>query len=194
MTGLPLRSASRYEFRIHPAISETIEPSFRRTTKRVATGLAPRKELKRRPFLGLHPGFAVPPALLPIATSVPPRTLALGSRRLRMAGVHSSFPSERPSRLSSLIQSNSGPISRVYPLPPNTLTSSYYCRHSNKHAQTKPNSLGLRFSGAAFGWSSFLTFVSRRSLALRSAPPVNPACAALLGAYPKTAPCSLPRP
>jgi hypothetical protein len=79
-------------------------------------------------------------------------------------------------------------------LPPNTLTSSYYFRHSNKHAQTKPNSLGHMFSGTAFGWSSFLTFVSRRSLELRSAPPVNPACAALRGAYPKTAPCSLPRP
>src|SRR3984885_951481 len=45
-----------------------------------------------------------------------------------------------------------------------------------------------------FGWSFFLTFVSRRSLALRSAPSVNPACAALRGAYPKIAPCSLPRP
>src|SRR5713101_6620832 len=31
-----------------------------------------------------------------------------------MAGVHSSFPSERPARLSSLSQSNSGSISRVY--------------------------------------------------------------------------------
>ena len=41
-------------------------------------------------------------------------------------------------------------------------------------------------SGTAFGLSSFLTFVSRRSLALRSAPSVNPACAALRGAYPKT--------
>ena len=61
-------------------------------------------------------------------------------------------------------------------------------------SQTKPNFLGHRFSGAAFGWSSFFTFVSRRSLELRLAPPVNPACAALRGAYPKTAPCSLPRP
>jgi hypothetical protein len=45
-----------------------IEPSFHRTTRRIATLLAPRKELKRRPFLGLHPGFALPPALLPIGT------------------------------------------------------------------------------------------------------------------------------
>jgi hypothetical protein len=54
-------------------------------------------------------------------------------------------------------------------LPPSTLTSSYHFLNSNKHAQTKPNSLGHRFSGTAFGWSSFVTFVSRRSLALRSA-------------------------
>jgi hypothetical protein len=85
-------------------------------------------------------------------------------------------------------------FTRLRDLPPNIPTNSYYFRHSNKHAQTKPNSLGHRFSGTAFGWSSFLTFVSRRSLQLRSAPTVNPACAALRGAYPKTAPCSLPRP
>jgi hypothetical protein len=30
---------------------------------RIATRLGPRKELKRRPFLGLHPGFAVPPSV-----------------------------------------------------------------------------------------------------------------------------------
>ena len=112
-----------------------------------------------------------------------------------MAGVHSSFPSERPAQLSSLSQSNSGPISRVCgPDHQNTLTSAYYSRHSNKHAHRKPDSLGHRFSGTAFGWSSFLTFVSRRSLELRSAPPVNPACAALRGAYTKIASCSLPRP
>jgi hypothetical protein len=34
-----------------------------------------------------------------------------------------------------------------------------------------------------FGWSSFSTFVSPRSLELRSAPPVNPACAAPRDAY-----------
>jgi len=115
--------------------------------------------------------------------------------RLRMAGVHSSFPFGK-ARLIVVTE----PIqlrfdfTRLPARPPNTLTNSYYFRHSNKHAQTKPNSLGHRFSGTAFGWSSFPTFVSRRSLELRSAPTVNPACAALRGAYPKTAPCSLPRP
>ena len=44
---------------------------------------------------------------------------------------------------------------------------------------------GHSFCGSAFGCSSFLTFVSPRSLPLRSAPPVNPACAALRGAYPQ---------
>ena len=51
-----------------------------------------------------------------------------------------------------------------------------------------------RFSGSAFGWSSFPTFVSRRSLEFRWAPPVNPACAAPRGSLIKSAPCSLPRP
>ena len=160
-------------------------------------GLRRGRDSKRRPFLGLHPGFAVPPAFLPIGTRVPPCALALGSRRLRGCGwLGCTRPFHRKARsivVTEPIQLRSD-FTRLRALPPNTLTSSYYFRHSNKHAQTKPNSLGHRFSGTAFGWSSFLTFVSRRSLPLRSAPPVNPACAALRGAYPKTAPCSLPRP
>jgi hypothetical protein len=48
--------------------------------------------------------------------------------------------------------------------------------------------------GSVSDWSFSATFVSQRSITLRSAPPVNPACAALRGAYPKPAPCSLPRP
>jgi hypothetical protein len=139
---------------------------------RIATRLGPRKELKRRPFLGLHLGFAVPPAFLPIGTRVPTCALALGSRGCAVADGWGALVLSigRPARLSSLSQSNSGPIfTRLRALPPNTLTSSYYFRHPNKHAQTKPNSLGHRFSGTAFGCSSFLTFVSRRSLPLRSA-------------------------
>src|SRR5260370_1058021 len=54
--------------------------------------------------------------------------------------------------------------------------------------------LNSRVLGSAFGWSFFTTFVSRRSLELRSAPPVNPVCAALRDGYTKPAPCSLPRP
>jgi hypothetical protein len=145
-------------------------------------------------------GFAAsacPPAFLPIGTRVPTCALAwlAAAARLRMAGVHSSFPfgKARSIVVTEPIQLRFD-FTRLPARPPNTPTSSYYFRHSNKHDQTKPNSLGHRFSGTAFGWSSFLTFVSRRSLELRSAPTVNPACAALRGEYPKTAPCSLPRP
>ena len=84
---------------------------------------------------------------------------------MRIAGAHSSFPSERVAGLSSTepIQLRSD-FTRFRDLPPNPLTSSYHFRHSNRHPQSKPNSLGHRFSGTAFGRSSFLTFVSRRRL------------------------------
>ena len=143
------------------------------------------------------PASQCPPAFLRIGTRLPPCAVALGSRRLRGCGwLGRTRPFHRKARsivVTEPIQLRSD-FTRLRARPPNTLTSSYYFRHSNQHAQTKPDSLGHRFSGTAFGWSSFLTFVSRRSLPLRSAPPVNPACAALRGAYPKTAPCSLPRP
>ena len=51
----------------------------------ISAKLAPRKGLKRRPFLGLHPGFAVPPAFLPIGTRLPTCALALGSRGYAVA-------------------------------------------------------------------------------------------------------------
>jgi len=160
--------------------------------------LPPRKGLKRRPFLGLHPGFAVPPSVssqselpgrhahsLGIAVS---SAVADGWGALALSiGKAPSIVVTEPIQLRS-------DFTRLRALPPDTLTSSHYFRHSNQHAQTKPNSLDDRFRCTAFGWSSFLTFVSGRSLELRSAPPVNPACAALLGAHPKIAPCSLPRP
>jgi hypothetical protein len=141
------------------------------------------------------PASPCPPAFVPIGTRVL-HAAALGSRRLcdcGWLGCTRPFHRKGPARLSSLSESNSD-LTRLRALPLKRLTSSYYFRHSSKHAQTKPNSLGHRLSGTAFGWSSFLTFVSRRSLTLRSAPPVNPACAALRGAYTKIAPCSLPRP
>jgi hypothetical protein len=143
------------------------------------------------------PASPCPPAFLPIGTRVPTFALALGSRWLRGAdrwgALVLSIGKARSIVVTEPIQLRSD-FTRLRALPPNTLTSSYNFRHSNKRAQTKPNSLGHRFSGTAFGWSSFLTFVSRRSLELWSAPTVNPACAALRGAYPKIAPCSLPRP
>src|ERR1700732_340922 len=110
-----------------------------------------------------------------------------------MAWVHSSFPSERTRSIgvTELIQ----------------LRFHAFTRHPTKHTdellllptfqQTCPyktNFSGSRIQRYSLRLVFLLTFVSRRSLALRSAPPVNPACAALRGAYPKSAPCSLPRP
>jgi hypothetical protein len=150
MTGLPLPSDSRYEFRIHPAISETDRSVFlpdyqtdydrARAEEGTQTPSLPRtpSRLRRAPSTSPDRNFSA-------ATST--RSRSLSDARLRMAGVHSSFPSERPSRLSSLSQSNSGPISSVYP-PPNTLTSSYYFRHSNKHT-AKNKFAGSQFSGRA---------------------------------------------
>jgi hypothetical protein len=63
MTGLPLPSGSRYEFRIHPAISETDRTVFSPDYQTDCDRSRARKELKGRPFLGLHPGFAVLPQL-----------------------------------------------------------------------------------------------------------------------------------
>jgi hypothetical protein len=40
------------------------------------------RDSRRSPFLGLHPGFAVPPAFLPIGTRVPTLPAALGPHRL----------------------------------------------------------------------------------------------------------------
>jgi hypothetical protein len=65
MTGFHCRQVLAMSFEFILPFLRPIEPSFRRTTKRIATGLAPRKELKRRPFLGLHPDFAVPPNASP---------------------------------------------------------------------------------------------------------------------------------
>src|SRR6202034_4593993 len=78
--------------------------------------------------------------------------------RLRMAGVHSSFPSERPSRLSSLWPSQLRSDFKRLPLPPNTLTSSYYFRHSNKHAVKN------KFAGSQAQWKGCFAFVLLRMM------------------------------
>jgi hypothetical protein len=140
---------------------------------RIATRLGPRKELKRRPFLGLHLGFAVPPAFLPIGTRVPTCALALGSRGCAVADGWGALVLSigRPARLSSLSQSNSGPIfTRLRALPPNTLTSSYF-RHSNKHAQTKPNSLAQ-----VQRYSLRLVFLPHIRFTAKSRAPVGSPC------------------
>jgi hypothetical protein len=138
-----------------------IEPSFRRTTKRIATGLAPRKELKRRPFLGLHPGFAVLPQLfsqselqcrhehsLWLAVG---RAVADGWGALVL-----SIGKALPIVVIEPIQLRSD-FTR-YPLPPNTLPSSYYFRHSNKHAAKN------KFAGSQFQRKGCFAFVLPRMM------------------------------
>jgi hypothetical protein len=152
-----------------------IEPSFRRTTKRIATGLAPRKELKRRPFLGLHPGVPCPPAFLPMS-----ELQADTSTRSRVAvgcAVADGWGAlvlsiGRPARLWSLSQSNSGPIfTRLRALPPNTLTSSYSFRHSNKHVQRS------KFSGSQIQrYSLRLVFLPHIRFKAKSRAPVGSSC------------------
>ena len=132
---------------------------------------SPRKGLKRRPFLGLLPGFAVPPAFLPhpnlkrAHAPLVPRLLWsrvwLGCTRL--------FSSAGPARTFTPPPSKDTDQLLLLPIfQPTCPEKTKFPVHS--------------FSGSAFGYSSFRTFVSPRSLQLRSAPPVNPACAALRGA------------
>ena len=128
------------------------------------------RSLKTRPFLGLYPGFAVPPAFLPMVLEcrhAHSLWVAVGCAVADgWVALVLSIGKARSIVVTEPIQLRSD-FTRLLDLPPNILTNSYYFRHYNKHAQTKPNSLGHRFSGTAFGWSSFFTFVSRRSLPLR---------------------------
>ena len=138
-----------------------IEPSVRRTTKQIATRLAPRKGLKCRPFLGLHPASRCPRSLFSNRNSVPTCAVALGTRRLRVCGwlgCTRPFHREGPAQFSSLSQPNSGPISPVYPLPPNTLTSSYYLRYSNRHEEQN------KFAGSQVQWNGCFAFVLLRMM------------------------------
>ena len=61
---------------------------------------------------------------------------------------------------------------RLGALPTNTLTSSYYFRHSNKHAQTKPNSLGHKRKR----YSLRLVFLPRIRFTAKSGAPVGSFC------------------
>ena len=122
---------------------------------------APRKELKT-PSLPRTPSRLrrAPPGFLPIGTRVLTCAIALDSRGYAAAdgwgALVLSIGKARSIVVTEPIQLRSD-FTRLLDLPPNILTNSYYFRHYNKHAQTKPNSLGHRFSGTAFGWSSFLT-------------------------------------
>jgi hypothetical protein len=140
------------------------------------------------PFLGLHPGFAVPPSVSANRNSSADMRTRFGqplAAWLWMAGVHSSFPSERKRSIvvTELIEL------RFYasPRPPTKHTDEFLLLPTFQ--QTLPDKTKFSAVQPSAGLPS-----SPRSLQLRSALPVNPACAALRGAYPKPAPCSLPRP
>jgi hypothetical protein len=78
-----------------------------------------------------------------------------------MAGVHSSFPSERPPSIVGIVVTEPNPTPADFtrlPPPPNTLTSSYYFRHSNKHAEK------TKFSGSEVQWNGCFAFVLLRMM------------------------------
>src|SRR5215469_10449990 len=121
---------------------------------------------QRRPFLGLQPALRAP---------------ALSVERNSRENVHSALgsPPCSSSVLGAGTLSSSTDIARSTSAAPS----------SNKLREPYPNNIQVktqfstcRFSGSAFGLSFSLTFVSGRSLQLRSAPSINPACAALRGA------------
>ena len=106
---------------------------------------------KRRPFLGLHPGFTVPPIFLLIGTRVPARHTRLWVAASRDFGYGRSVL-VLPIDKGLSIVAGPGPLN-------GSVTGS----------AVQP-SAGLPSP-----------IVSRRSLQLRSAPSVNLACAALRG-------------
>jgi hypothetical protein len=61
---------------------------------------------------------------------------------------------------------------RLGALPPNTLTSSYYFRHSNKYAQTKPSSQGHKRKR----YSLRLVFLPHIRFTAKSGAPVGSPC------------------
>jgi hypothetical protein len=123
------------------------------------------------------PASPCPPAFLPIGTRVLPCAAALDSRRLcdcdGWGELVLSIPSERTRSIvvTELIQLRFD-FTRLRALPRNTLTSSYYFRHSNKHAQTKPD-----FSGSQVQrYSLRLVFLPHIRFTAKSAAPVGSSC------------------
>ena len=138
-----------------------IEPSFHRTTRRIATLLAPRKEVKRRPFLGLHPGFALPPQRFSQSE------LRCRHENSLLVAVGCAVADGWGALVLSIGKALSivviEPIQLWFdftrlPLPPNTLTSSYYFRHSNKHAAKN------KFAGSQVQWNGCFAFVLLRMM------------------------------
>ena len=121
------------------------------------------------------PASPCPPAFLPIGTRVPTCALALGSRGYAVAdgwgALVLSIGKARSIVVTEPIQLPSD-FMRLGALPTNTLTSSYYFRHSNKHAQTKPNSLGHKRKR----YSLRLVFLPRIRFTAKSGAPVGSFC------------------
>ena len=162
MTGLPLPSGSRYEFRIHPAISETdrtvSSPDYQtdcdraRAEEGTQTPTLPRtpSRLRRAPqrfsqselqwrhehSLWVAVGCAV-------ADGWGALVLSIGKAR--------SIVVTEPIQLRS-------DFTRLRALPPNTLTSSYYFRHSNK------DSAKNKFAGSQVQWKGCFAFVLLRMM------------------------------
>jgi len=91
---------------------------------------------------------------------VPPRELALDSRGCAVADGWGSLVLSIGKALSIVVIE---PIQlrsdfKRLPLPPNTLTSSYYFRHSNKHAAKN------KFAGSQVQWKGCFAFVLLRMM------------------------------
>ena len=123
-------------------------------------GLRRGRNSKRRPFLGLHPGVAVPPSVSANRNSSADMPLALGSRGCAVADSWGALALsiERAARLSSLPIQLRSDFTRLRALPPNTLTSSYYYRNSNKHAEK------TKFSGSEVQRNGCFAFVLLRMM------------------------------
>ena len=131
-----------------------------RPTESVRHTVAPRKGLKRRPFLGLLPGFAVPPAFLlhrnlkhahyPLV----PRLPRYGFGWAALASFH-----------------RQGPVHHRRPLPAKTLTSSY-CFRSSTNRPRENQILGSE----AQRFSLRLLFLPRIRFTAKSSAPLGSSC------------------
>ena len=161
MTGLPLPSGSRYEFRIHPAISETdrtvFSPDYQTDCNRASA----------------EEGTQTPsPPRTPSRLSRAPQRFSQSELRCRhenslLVAVGSAVADGWGALVLSIGKALS--IVVIEPiqlrsdfkrllLPPNTLTSSYYIRHSNKH--TAKN----KFAGDQIQWKGCFAFVLLRMM------------------------------
>jgi hypothetical protein len=151
---------------------------------------------KRRPFLGLHPGFAVPPSVS--ASELKCRhahslSVAVGSAVADGWGVL--VPSIGKDPLICRLSGNPTPVRfHAFTCPPIRHTDELFplpfqqtCPDKTKFSRSQVQLYSLRLI-----FLPHIRFTAKSRAPVGS--PVNPACAALRGAYTKIAPCSLPRP